>query len=198
MEESSIPLTRTSAQDTYQSARTSSTQSPLQRENPSAPSPNSSSAEIQLFLKDFFLANDTSLDESQAEEIASKLRVNGESIYKLSREAFNKAFDAQGDAIYDIVQGGQWGYVSGCSFESLIPLLINQVQDGGYWVYIRTLESRSAATILGRKTYHNAKAIMSPDDPRMKMIQSALFTWILKIVDFLSRDGNDNRGHPYP
>ncbi len=37
--------------------------------------------------------------------------------------------------------------------------------------------------------YRNAKAIMSPDDPRMKMIQSALFTWLLKIVDFLPRDG---------
>ena len=36
--------------------------------------------------------------------------------------------------------------------------------------------------------YRNAKAIMSPDDPRMKMIQSALFTWLLKILDFLPQD----------
>ena len=37
--------------------------------------------------------------------------------------------------------------------------------------------------------YNNANAITSPDDPRMKMVQSALFTWTLKIVDFLPRDG---------
>ncbi len=38
------------------------------------------------------------------------------------------------------------------------------------------------------ETYRNGKAIMSPDDPRMKMIQSALFTWLLKVLDFLPND----------
>ncbi len=37
-------------------------------------------------------------------------------------------------------------------------------------------------------TYNNAKAIMSWDDTRMRKIQSALFTWILKIIDFLPKD----------
>ena len=36
--------------------------------------------------------------------------------------------------------------------------------------------------------YNNAKAIMSPEDPRMKNINSALFTWILKILGAITTD----------
>ena len=37
-------------------------------------------------------------------------------------------------------------------------------------------------------TYKNAKAIMSPDDLRLRMIRSALFTWILKIVGVIPKE----------
>lgn len=36
--------------------------------------------------------------------------------------------------------------------------------------------------------YLNAKKIMSPDDPRMKIIDSALWTYILKVLDKIPRD----------
>ena len=36
------------------------------------------------------------------------------------------------------------------------------------------------------ENYNNAK--MSPEDPRMKMIETALFTWLLKVIEFIPRD----------
>lgn len=35
--------------------------------------------------------------------------------------------------------------------------------------------------------YNQAKAIMKPDDPRMKMIESALWTWLLKVISKVDR-----------
>ena len=36
-----------------------------------------------------------------------------------------------------------------------------------------------------RESYENAKKIMHPDDPRMKLINSALWTWMLKVMGFI-------------
>ncbi len=33
-----------------------------------------------------------------------------------------------------------------------------------------------------QETFANASAIVSPDDPRMKVIDQALWTWILKVL----------------
>lgn len=38
--------------------------------------------------------------------------------------------------------------------------------------------------------YANAKAIMSPEDPRMRMIDSALWTWMLKVLHVIKKDPN--------
>ena len=33
--------------------------------------------------------------------------------------------------------------------------------------------------------YHNAKKIMNPDDPRMKIVESALWTWLLRVLSII-------------
>ena len=38
------------------------------------------------------------------------------------------------------------------------------------------------------ENYNKAKAIMSPEDPWMKMIDSALSTWVLKIIGVIPKD----------
>lgn len=41
-------------------------------------------------------------------------------------------------------------------------------------------------------TYENAKDIMSPEDPRMRMIESAMWTWILKVLGLIDKDEEAN------
>ena len=54
------------------------------RLNPRSPPPDPSHEDIE----DFFLANNSSLSQSQAEERATKLYVNGNTLYKLDKDAF--------------------------------------------------------------------------------------------------------------
>ena len=42
-----------------------------------------------------------------------------------------------------------------------------------------------------KATYENAKAIMFPEDPRMKVIAHALWTWILKVIGIIEHVSDD-------
>ena len=39
-----------------------------------------------------------------------------------------------------------------------------------------------------KHNYENAKKVMSPDDPRMKMINEALWTYILKVIGLIPKE----------
>ena len=39
-----------------------------------------------------------------------------------------------------------------------------------------------------KHNYENAKKVMSPDDPRMKMINAALWTYILKVIGLIPKE----------
>ncbi len=79
--------------------------------NPVPPAPGSSDQQVQRYLTDFFLCNDSSLSQSQAEALAGRLRVNGQSLYVLSKETLVKTFNHYGEIIYQNLQNGPYGYV---------------------------------------------------------------------------------------
>ena len=90
--------------------------------NPRAPSPYSSSQEVQFFLLQFFLANnwDPKFGTEEAAQRASVLHANGETLYKMTKDDFKSYFQFYGEIIYEIVQDGIWDYVSRCCIQKLI------------------------------------------------------------------------------
>ena len=86
----------------------------MQRGKPSAPHPDATIEEVQNFITAYYLYN--GLDQSRARAKAEKLDdVNGDALYRMSREDFVKIFEANGGPLYDIIQYGTWGYVSSTS-----------------------------------------------------------------------------------
>ena len=83
----------------------------VHKKNPKPPHPDADTIEVQEFFKEVFLANRVNLDDTQAATLALKLQVNGDSLYRLDKETFVKAFEAEGVIIYDLVLHGKWGYV---------------------------------------------------------------------------------------
>lgn len=102
-------LSRNSTAQSFTSART--TLEPKAK-NLSAPHPKSSPQDIQQFLPDFFIANKPSIDREKADELASRLEVNGESLYMISKDGLRQLFGAEGEAIYGILEYGRCGCVS--------------------------------------------------------------------------------------
>jgi len=86
----------------------------IYKKNPKPPCPDADPLEVHHFFKEVILANRINIDEAQAAEVARKLQVNGDGLYRLDKEQFVKAFEAQGAIIYDLVLHGKWGYV--CKF----------------------------------------------------------------------------------
>ena len=82
------------------------------RSNPRRPPRDATAAEVQIFLRDFFIANNPSLTQSQAEERAGRLKINGDSLYRSRKKAFVDEFGSQGIVIYDLIQHSEWEYVS--------------------------------------------------------------------------------------
>ena len=78
------------------------------RGKPSAPPPDASSQEVQNFVTAYFPYNE--FDQSRARAKAEKSEVNGDGLYRMSREDFVKIFEANGGLLYDIIQ--YWGYVN--------------------------------------------------------------------------------------
>lgn len=91
--------------------------------NPSAPSPYSTTDEVQQFLTDFFLANGSSatFGPGNAREKAATCPANGETLYRMLKDEFISYFPGMGGVIHDIVQDGAWGYVSEGCIENSIP-----------------------------------------------------------------------------
>ena len=83
--------------------------------NPSAPSPYSTTDEVQQFLTDFFLVNGwpATFGPGTAREETAACPADGEALYRMSGDDFISYFPDLGNIIYDIVQDGAWGYVSG-------------------------------------------------------------------------------------
>ena len=88
------------------------TQQADRKDNPAAPAPNSTPQDIQRFFTDVFLAKSPSLSQSEAEEMAKTLPVNGQGLYMLDKETFKKAFGCHGTIFYKILQNGKYGSVS--------------------------------------------------------------------------------------
>lgn len=81
-------------------------------QNPITPAPGSTTQQVQKFFTDFFLANDYSLSQSQAEGLAAQLQVNGDSLHMLSKETLVQVFGIYGDVIFTIIQSSHYNYVS--------------------------------------------------------------------------------------
>ena len=83
---------------------------------PSAPAPGASPGQVEKFFKQCFLAHRTESSETVAGEEASrlavKLRINGNGLYRLSKESLVGTVGAEGEVIYSIIPSGQYGYVS--------------------------------------------------------------------------------------
>ena len=59
-----------------------------------------------------FLTNDKTLGERRAAEIAGTVCANGEGLYMLSQEAFEKAFGNDGMINYNMLQDGTCNLIS--------------------------------------------------------------------------------------
>ena len=80
------------------------------RGKPSAPHPDASIQEVQNFVTAYYLYNGQ--DQSRARAKAEKLiDVNGDALYRMSREDLVEIFEANGGPLCDIIQDGKWGYV---------------------------------------------------------------------------------------
>ena len=96
--------------DTIHIPSTSSSAS--RREIPTAPSPSATVQEVQCFFRDCLLAFRPLLDQEEAEMEGKKLDIGGIGLYAYPAETYRDVFGHEGQAIYDILQNGAYGYVS--------------------------------------------------------------------------------------
>lgn len=81
------------------------------RSRPQVPSPSATPTEVRLFLTNFFLALDDTISQTEAENEARKIKLDGKGLYELSPEQWLEEYDIQGQTIYNELQESRFGHV---------------------------------------------------------------------------------------
>ena len=106
---------------------------------PPAPSPNATVHDVEEFFKDYFRASNNLLQEDQIQDLATKLRVTGQTLYLLPANAFSEAFGTWGYGLHQLLARGKYGDVSTSPpiLYTLYSIDTNKAQSESIWPQIK-------------------------------------------------------------
>ena len=76
------------------------------------PSPSATPLEVQNFVAEYLHYVDPHSSRAEVEELAKKVRADGERIYEMTIEQWKNLLQFDGESIYSILQKSEYGSVS--------------------------------------------------------------------------------------